>query len=118
MKINTLDINGNVIRDTSVYTVIDNEFLNNLTLSKTILYPLQRTGGHSHDGLEEVYFFQSGTGRMQLDEEFIPVKEGDIVLIPAGAYHRVYNDMMDEDLEFVCVFQKYSRTDETAIKHS
>ena len=109
MKVNTEDIGGKLIRDTEVYQVIDNEFLNNLTLSKTILYPLQRTGGHSHDGLEEVYFFQSGTGRMQLDEDFMPVKGGDIVLIPAGAYHRVYNDMIDEDLEFVCVFQRYER---------
>lgn len=109
MKVNKEDIGGELIRDTEVYQVIDNNFLNNLTLSKTILYPLQRTGGHSHEGLEEVYFFQSGDGRMQLDDEFIQVKGGDIVLIPAGAYHRVYNDMIDEDLEFVCVFQRYER---------
>jgi mannose-6-phosphate isomerase-like protein (cupin superfamily) len=109
MKVNKEDIGGKLIRDTEVYQVIDNNFLNNLTLSKTILYPLQRTGGPSHDGLEEVYFFQYGEGRMQLDEEFIPVTGGDIVLIPAGAYHRVYNDLSDEDLEFICVFQKYER---------
>ena len=50
---------------------------------------------------------------MQLDHEntetMLSVRAGDIVLIPAGAYHRVYNDMLDEDLEFVCVFQRYER---------
>ena len=109
MRVNKEDIGGKLIRDTEIYQVIDNNLLNNLTLSKTILYPLQKTSGHSHEGLEEVYFFQYGIGRMQLDDEFIQVKEGDIVLIPAGAYHRVYNDMTDEDLEFICVFQKYER---------
>lgn len=109
MKVNKYDIGGRLIRDTGVYQVIDNKLLNNLTLSKTILYPLQRTGGHTHEGLEEVYFFQTGEGRMQLDDEFFKVKEGDIVLIPDGVYHRVYNDMVDEDLEFICVFQQYER---------
>ena len=99
MKVNKEDIGGEIIRDTNVYQVIDNNFLKNLTLSKTILYPLERTSGHSHDGLEEVYFFISGDGRMQLDHEnsstMLSVRAGDIVLIPAGAYHRVYNDMLD-----------------------
>ena len=109
MQVNIENIGGEIIRDTHVYQVIDNKFLNNLTLSKTILYPLQCTSGHSHAGLEEVYFFQNGEGRMQLDDEYINVKAGDIVLIPAGAYHRVYNDSETYTLEFICVFQSYER---------
>ncbi len=69
MKVNKDDICGELIRDTHVYKVIDNKFLNNLTLSKTILNPLQQTGGHKHEGLEEVYFFIRGFGRMELDDE-------------------------------------------------
>lgn len=109
MKVNTQDIGGEIIRDTHVYQVIDNKFLSNLTLSKTVLSPWQETSGHSHDGLEEVYFFQSGNGRMQLDDEFIKVTAGDIVLIPAGAFHKVYNDSSDQVLTFICVFQSYER---------
>jgi len=113
MKVNTEDIGGKIIRDTDVYQVIDNKFLNNLTLSKTILYPMQCTSGHSHAGLEEVYFFQRGAGRMQLDHEntetILSVRAGDIVLIPDGAYHRVFNSSDADDLEFVCVFQSYER---------
>lgn len=109
MQVNIENIGGEIIRDTHVYQVIDNKFLNHLTLSKTILHPLERTGGHNHEGLEEVYFFQKGNGRMQLDEEFFAVKPGDVVLIPDGAYHRVYNDSDSTDLEFVCVFESYER---------
>lgn len=109
MKVNQVDIGGEIIRDTEVYQVIDNKLLNNLTLSKTILYPTQKTGGHSHEGLEEVYFFKSGRGIMKLDGTEFPVKEGDIVLIPGGAFHQVFNTMTDEDLIFVCVFQSYTR---------
>ena len=46
---------------------------------------------------------------MQLDNDIFKVKAGDIVLIPDGTYHRVYNDMHDKNLEFICVFQKYER---------
>lgn len=109
MKVNIENIGGEVIRDTEVYTVTDNKFLNNLTLSKTVLHPLNHTSGHSHKGLEEVYFFYKGSGRMQLNDEFFDVKEGEIVLIPDGAFHKVYNDNKKEDLIFVCVFQKYDR---------
>ena len=43
-----------------------------------------------------------------IDTEFL-VRGGDIVLIPDGAFHQVFNTMTDEDLEFVCVFQSYTR---------
>ena len=109
MKVTLTDISGEVLRDTDVYTVIDNTYLNNLTLSKTILYPLQCTSGHSHDGLEEVYIFLNGMGRIQLDDKFISVRPNDVILIPAGAFHKVYNDSTDSNLEFTCIFQKYER---------
>lgn len=109
MKVTTKNLNGEIIRDNDTYIVEDNTFLNNLTLSKTTLHPLMETTGHSHPGLEEVYFFKSGSGRIQLDDDFIGITEGDIILIGDGVFHKVYNDSVKEDLEFVCVFQKYER---------
>jgi mannose-6-phosphate isomerase-like protein (cupin superfamily) len=109
MKINSDVISGNIIRDTEVYVVEDNRFLNNLCVSKTILHPDKETSGHSHLGLEEVYFFKSGTGIMQLDDQRIDVKSDDIILIPDGTFHKVFNTG-NSDLIFVCVFQSYERT--------
>lgn len=102
-------LEGEVIRNNDTYVVEDNTFLKNLTLSKTILHPWKETTGHSHEELEEVYFFKYGFGRIQIDNEFMNVTGGDIILIPAGAFHKVYNDSSKEDLAFVCVFQKYER---------
>lgn len=102
-------IGGKIIRDNEVYIVEDNNFLENLTLSKTTLHGGKCTTGHSHEGLEEVYFFQKGVGIMQIDEERFEVSGGSIICIPAGAFHKVFNDSTIEELVFVCVFQKYER---------
>ena len=45
----------------------------------------------------------SGQGRMEVDEETLLVTAGDVVLVPDGAFHRVYNETT-ESLYFVCVF--------------
>jgi len=109
MKVSNNDIVGEVLRDNDTYTVIDNTFLNNLTLSKTLLKPLKHTKGHSHAGLEEIYFFLNGNGRIKLGDEFINVTGGDVILINEGVFHQVFNDSEENVLEFNCVFQKYNR---------
>ncbi len=103
MKLDLNDIGGEVVKDNETYLLKDNKFLNNLVLSSTELKPHQQTTGHLHKGQEEVYFFVSGKGFMTVDEDEYDVKAGTVVLIPDGAFHRVYNDS-DEPLYFVCVF--------------
>lgn len=102
-KVSVKDIGGEIVKDTNVYTLQDNNFGNNLTLSSTFLRAKQKTNGHSHAGQEEVYFFQSGEGEMDIDGNRFPVKEGDIVCIEDGEYHRVFNTS-DLGLYFICVF--------------
>lgn len=110
VRYTTQDIGGEIVKDNEIYRLIDNRTLNNLVLSKTILHPMQTTTGHSHPGLEEVYFFISGSGTMQVGDRNFPVTAGDVILIPDGDFHRVKNTTGSEvDLEFVCVFQTYKR---------
>ena len=104
MKVNINDIGGKIVKDNKTYTLKDNTTLNNLVLSSTLLKPNQQTRGHSHKGKEEVYFFLSGSGEMVLNAKCFVVSEGDVVLIPDGAFHRVKNDSED-NLYFVCVFE-------------
>lgn len=103
IKLNTNDIGGEVIKATSVYTLRDNKTLKNLVLSQTILHVNQQTNGHYHAGQEEVYFFMYGKGRMIVGEQEFEVAGGDIVLIPDGLFHKVFNTG-ESDLVFNCVF--------------
>ena len=97
------DIGGEIVKDNETYLLKDNKTLDKLVLSSTLLNPFKQTTGHNHSGQEEVYIFVSGTGTMEVDNEKFNVKPGDVILIPDGAFHRVYNEST-EHLYFVCVF--------------
>lgn len=103
LKFNVNNIGGEIVKDNETYVLKDNKFLKNLVLSSTLLKPNQNTRGHSHSGQEEVYYFVSGTGKMEIDNETFDVEAGDVVLIPDGSFHRVYNNT-NNTLYFVCVF--------------
>lgn len=102
MKVNINDIKGEIAKQDERYTVTDNKTLSNLVLSSTRLNPGCSTSGHYHNGQEEIYFFVEGSGKMELDEDTFSFTEGDIVLIPDGAFHRVKAGPIGA--YFVCVF--------------
>ena len=103
MKLHTNNIGGDVVKSNAVYTLRDNKTLKNLVLSQTILHVGQNTNGHYHIGQEEVYFFMYGQGTMLVGGEQFSVTGGDIVLIPDGLFHKVWNTG-ESDLVFNCVF--------------
>jgi|TARA_B100001094_G_scaffold200904_1_gene194939 mannose-6-phosphate isomerase-like protein (cupin superfamily) len=102
MKITISDIGGSIAKEDERYVVKDNTTLKNLVLSSTDLKPTKATSGHKHKGQEEVYYFIKGSGRMELDDKTISVKENDVVLIEDGVFHRVHAGPMG--CYFVCVF--------------
>ena len=73
-------------------------------VKSTVLKPGKNTNGHKHEGIEEVYIFQSGFGSMEIDNKTINVKEGDTVIIPDGAFHKVFNGSNNEDFSFIAIF--------------
>jgi mannose-6-phosphate isomerase-like protein (cupin superfamily) len=97
---------GKIVKQSDVYTVTDVSKLDDLIISKTVLHPGKETSGHSHGEADEVYFFMEGAGRIQVGREEFTVEKGSIVLIPKGAFHKVFNESKN-DLKFVCVFEKY-----------
>lgn len=103
IKFRNENIGGDIIKANAVYTLRDNKTLNNLILSQTILHVNQNTNGHYHAGQEEVYFFVHGKGKMVVGEQEFEVSGGDIVLIPDGLFHKVWNTG-ESDLVFNCVF--------------
>lgn len=96
-------IGGEVVKQDERYVVRDNYELEKLVLGSTVLHSGHSTTGHSHPGVEEVYFFIRGIGQMQIDDDNVLVQPGDIILVPDGAFHRVTNNGYT-DLYFVCVF--------------
>ena len=102
MRVSINDIGGEVVKDNETYLLKDNQTLKNLVLSSTDMKPKMSTRGHKHEGQEEVYYFVKGSGKMELDEETISVKAGDVVLIEDGVFHRVHSG--PRGCYFVCVF--------------
>ena len=91
--------------------VLDNNSLNKLVPSITKLNPNKSTSGHKHAGQEEVYVFYKGRGIMQIDDAKFEVKQGDVIPVPDGAFHRVFNDE-NEILEFAAIFNGERHTED------
>lgn len=95
-----------LIRDNETYKVYDLTALKDLNLSLTELNPGKETTGHSHKESDEIYVFIDGEGRIEAGEERIPVKAGDVVAIPGGKFHKVFNEGKTT-LSFWSIFEKY-----------
>jgi mannose-6-phosphate isomerase-like protein (cupin superfamily) len=103
MKFDIKDIGGVIAKQDERYIVKDNTTLKNLVVSSTFLEANKSTSGHRHAGQEEVYYFVSGKGQMELDHKIFDIGPGDIVLIEDNVFHKVHNTG-DYGLYFVCVF--------------
>jgi quercetin dioxygenase-like cupin family protein len=114
MKVSLENIEGVIVKDNETYVLEDNNYLENLTLSRTVLKPKQSTRGHFHENQEEIYIFTSGVGIMTIGEEKYQALEGDTFLIPKGKFHRVENESEIWDCCFTCVFEKYDRSGDEA----
>ena len=60
-------------------------------------------GPHLHDGFEECIYVLSGTGATVAESGEIPIKPGDIVLIPPNEKHMTRNTST-EPLVLLCFF--------------
>lgn len=95
-----------LIRNNELYKVYDLSLLRNLTLSLTELNPQKSTTGHSHEETDEVYIFIEGNGKIKIGGKISIAKSGDIFLVPAGDFHKVYNKGK-KILSFLTIFEKY-----------
>ena len=112
-----MKLKTDIVKEDDRYKVADDTSLNQLVVRTTKLFEKElssgkfdtklfakkRTTGHAHAGQEEVYVFTKGKGEMQIDNMRFKVKEGDVILIEDGQFHRVYNTS-DYRLDFLCIF--------------
>jgi quercetin dioxygenase-like cupin family protein len=94
-----------LVKKSDRYEVYD-LVLDELALSMTVLHQDKSTVGHSHDDTEEVYLLVEGKGQIQLDNEKQEIVSGDIIIVPRGAWHRIFN-LDNSNLTFLSLFKKY-----------
>lgn len=102
LTLDTVKEKGRLVADDARYRIHDYHF-DDLTVSVTELKRGQETRGHSHSSNAEVYFFPGGAAEMLVGRERFEVAPG-AILIPKGAFHRVFNRSKTSDLLFVSVF--------------
>ena len=57
-----------------------------------MMSPGKEAEGHDHDDVEQLYYFTRGRGKMRLDDQVYPVREGDTAHVPPGVEHQLVND--------------------------
>lgn len=55
------------------------------------LKPGEDIGEEKHGDVDQFFRFESGAGKVEIDKKMHSVKEGDAVIVPAGALHNVIN---------------------------
>jgi len=78
------------------HMILDTRRLQTLMfLAHASVAPGKKLIGHV-DPMEEIYFIQSGRGRVQVDDETREVGPGDAIHIPIGSYHELVNSGEEE----------------------
>jgi len=63
----------------------------------------EEIGEEVHDDHDQFFRFESGKGKVTINEESFEVKDGDAVIVPAGARHNVVN-IGDTELKLYTIY--------------
>ena len=68
------------------------------------LKPKEEIGAEVHAENDQFLRFEGGKGRVIIDKTTYSVKDGDAVIVPAGAKHNVINVSASEDLKLYTIY--------------
>lgn len=68
------------------------------------LKPKEEIGLETHAENDQFLRFEGGKGRVIIDKTTYNVKDGDAVIVPAGAKHNVINVSASEDLKLYTIY--------------
>jgi len=68
------------------------------------LKPKEEIGAEIHADNDQFFRFESGNGKCVIDGNEYEVKDGDAVVIPAGAKHNVINTHATEELKMYTIY--------------
>ena len=68
------------------------------------LKPKEEIGSEVHEENDQFLRFEGGSGRVVIDDSKYTVKDGDAVVIPAGARHNVINTSATDELKLYTIY--------------
>jgi mannose-6-phosphate isomerase-like protein (cupin superfamily) len=68
------------------------------------LKPKEEIGAETHPENDQFLRFEGGKGRVEIDGNKYQVKDGDAVIVPAGARHNVINISATEELKIYTIY--------------
>ncbi len=80
------------------------------------LKPKEEIGLETHKGNDQFFRFEAGRGRVEIDGNKYTVKDGDAVIIPAGAKHNVINTSATEELKMYTIYSPPHHKDQIVRK--
>lgn len=91
--------NGALKRVLLHHEEVDSPYL--MFLNEVYVAPGETISAHQHADMEEVFYFLSGQGVMQIADEKQDVTAGDRIIVPAQTLH-VLTNTSDTEMKFVC----------------
>lgn len=88
----------------------------NIQLVLMSLKPKEEIGLETHPENDQFLRFEGGSGRVIVDDSKYTVKDGDAVVIPAGARHNVINTSSEEELKIYTIYSPPHHKDGTVHK--
>lgn len=81
------------------------------------LGPKEEIGMETHTENDQFFRFDSGVGKVLIDGNEYEVKDGDAVIVPAGAEHNVLNTSETEDLKLYTLYSPAHHKDKI-VRHT
>ena len=79
-------------------------YTGHLQLVLMSLEPKEDIGREVHDHVDQFFRFEAGEGKVITEDNEITVKDGDVVVIPAGTVHNIINTSATERLSMYTIY--------------
>ena len=98
------NVEADVRANTNFRKVIYTAATRNMQLVLMSLKPLEEIGAEVHPTVDQFFRFEAGEGKVVMNGEETLVKDGDVVVVPAGTQHNVINTSTIADLKLYTIY--------------
>jgi mannose-6-phosphate isomerase-like protein (cupin superfamily) len=81
------------------------------------LKPMEEIGMETHSNIDQFFRFEEGEGKVIIDGVEHRVKDGDAIIVPAGAKHNVVNTSKKAELKLYTIYSPPEHQDKV-VRHT